>query len=172
VSGHQDRASHEETASRTRSCPHHCISRKKSGHQQPTDAFALYGVVAKRDIVGLIGVSAGSHQSYVDWSPRRERLSAHQRTLSIASLSQISPDRRTAIRYPCQTLPGFAQGRNALGGNSAVNWSHWDWQAQIGDPGRDRLATHLTLHTMMSSHEGCFGTSKPIFRLSRDGSTA
>jgi hypothetical protein len=47
----------------------------------------------------------------------------------------------------------------------AVNWSHRNWKAQAGDPGGDRLATHLTLHTMMSSHKGCFGASKPIFRL-------
>jgi hypothetical protein len=47
----------------------------------------------------------------------------------------------------------------------AVNWSHRDWKAELDDPGGGRLATHLTLHTMVSSHEGCFGTSKPIFRL-------
>jgi hypothetical protein len=28
----------------------------------------------------------------------------------------------------------------------AVNWSHRDWKAQLGDPGGDRLGTHLTLH--------------------------
>jgi hypothetical protein len=43
----------------------------------------------------------------------------------------------------------------------AMNWSHRDWKGQFGDPGGDRLAAHLALHTMMSSHEGCFGTSKP-----------
>jgi hypothetical protein len=53
----------------------------------------------------------------------------------------------------------------------AVNWPHWERKGQLGDPRGGRLATHLALHTMMSSHKGCFGTSNPIFRLSRDGST-
>jgi hypothetical protein len=65
VSGYEDRGRHEETESRPRSCPHHCTPRKKSGHQESADAFALYGVGAKRDIVGLIGVSGGARQSYV-----------------------------------------------------------------------------------------------------------
>jgi hypothetical protein len=43
----------------------------------------------------------------------------------------------------------------------AVNWSCRDRKGQRGDSGGDRLAAHLALHTMMSSHEGCFGTSKP-----------
>jgi hypothetical protein len=53
----------------------------------------------------------------------------------------------------------------------AVNWSWRDWQAQTGDAGRDRLPTHVTLHTMLSSHKRCFGSSIAIFSLDRHGST-
>jgi hypothetical protein len=54
----------------------------------------------------------------------------------------------------------------------AMNWCQRDWQAQIADPGRNRLVTHLTLHTMMSRDKECFGTSKLIFRRSQDGPTS
>jgi hypothetical protein len=40
-----------------------------------------------------------------------------------------------------------------------MNQSQGDWQARIGDPDRDRLTTRLTLHTMLSSHKRCFGSS-------------
>jgi len=54
----------------------------------------------------------------------------------------------------------------------AVKRARRDSQAWIGDPGRDGLATRLTLHTMMSSHDECFGASKLLFSPESVGSTS
>jgi hypothetical protein len=57
------------------------------------------------------------------------------------SLGQVRPDRLTTIHYPCQLDPVMFKVETLLAAIRAVNWCQRDWQAQIGYPGRDRLAT-------------------------------
>jgi hypothetical protein len=131
---------------------------------------ALRRVVAKRDTVGLIGVSGGVRQSYVVWRLRRPPSRGDQRCLPIHAWTRSGwIDQRQSV-FRVKLDPVMFEVETLLAAVRAVNWSHRDWKAQLGDPGGDGLATHLALHTMMSSHKGCFGTSKPIFRLRRDGS--
>jgi hypothetical protein len=44
-----------------------------------------------------------------------------------------------------------------LGAVRTVERSQRDCETRIGDPRRDGLTAHLTLHPLMSSHNGCFG---------------
>jgi hypothetical protein len=81
------------------------------------------------------------------------------------SLDQVRPDRLTAIHFRVKLDPVLFKVETLLTAIRAVNRAQRDWQAQIGDPGRARLATGLTLHTLMSSHKRCFGSSKLILGL-------
>jgi hypothetical protein len=89
----------------------------------------------------------------------------HRRSLPVQAWmrSGLIDQRQSIIRVELD--PVLFKIETLLAAIRAVNWSHREWKAQLGDSSRDRLAAHLALHTMMSSHEGCFGTSKPIFRL-------
>jgi hypothetical protein len=87
----------------------------------------------------------------------------HRRSLPVHAWTRSGwIDQRHSV-FRVKLDPVMFKVETLLAAVRAVNWSRRDWKAHLGDPGRDRLATRLALHTILSGHEGCFGLSKPIF---------
>jgi hypothetical protein len=151
VSGHQDRARHDETASRTlitaypaeilpSGAPGHSCAAQSCGKTRHCRTYrrirwsapVIRSLEAAEDV--LSGASAQSAHARCGPGPSH-------------GLNQVRPDRLTAIHYPCQTRSGHVQGRNALHGTTGSGLvppglAGQDWRSRSRSIGRTPCTAH------------------------------